>query len=75
MSTITTTINTSTIDFFFCMIHLKGVINRKVTATDMNEDFTLTSMFFNFLSFSKKWPRMSQSNKFYILYRFTDCLS
>ena len=36
------------------MIQWKGVIiiDRNVTATDMNEDLTLTSMFFNFLSFS-----------------------
>ena len=36
------------------MIQWKGVIDRNVTATDVNEDLTLTSMFFNFLSFSSK---------------------
>ena len=41
------------------MIQWKGVIDRNVTATDVNEDLTLTFMFFNFLSFSSKWPRMS----------------
>lgn len=63
MSTTTTTINTSTIDISIInidkMIQWKGVIDRNVTATDVNEDLTLTSMFFNFLSFSLKWPRMS----------------
>ena len=63
MSTTTTTINTSTIDISIInidkMIQWKGVIDRNVTATDVNEDLTLTSMFFNFLSFSSKWPRMS----------------
>ena len=34
------------------MIQWKRVIDRKFTATDMNEDLTLTSMFFNFRSFS-----------------------